>query len=50
MKFGKLNFIGVSQKPNLVAIPTSGAIKQYELPNMLVSEIDAKLADTAAFC
>lgn len=50
MKFGELNFVDVSQHPDLVAASTNEAIKQYNLPNVLVSEIDAKLADTAAFC
>lgn len=50
MKFGKLDFVDVSQHPNLVAAPTNEAIKHYNLSNVLVSEIDVSLADTAAFC
>ena len=50
MKFGKLDFEDVKQHSNLVAAPTDAAIKQYNLPNVLVAEIDAELADTATFC
>ena len=50
MKFGKLDFADVSQHSNLVAAPTDEAIKQHNLSSVLVAEIDAGLADTAAFC
>ncbi|MGI9027669.1 MAG: YbaK/EbsC family protein [Candidatus Saccharimonadales bacterium] len=50
MKFGKLDFVDVGQHSDLVAAPTNEAIEQHNLPNVLVSEIDVKLADTAAFC
>ena len=50
MKLGKLDFTDVGQHPDLIAAPTNKAIKQHNLQNVLVSEIDAKLADTAAFC
>jgi prolyl-tRNA editing enzyme YbaK/EbsC (Cys-tRNA(Pro) deacylase) len=50
MKYGKLNFVDVSQELNLIVAPTGQAIKRYELPDVLVSEIDPTLADTAAFC
>lgn len=50
MKYGKLDFVDVSQNSNFVAEPTEEAIMRYNLPNVLVAEIDAELADTAAFC
>jgi prolyl-tRNA editing enzyme YbaK/EbsC (Cys-tRNA(Pro) deacylase) len=50
MKFGKLDFVDVAQRPGLVAAPTDEAIQRHSLPNVFVSEIDAELADTAAFC
>lgn len=50
MKFGKLEFVDVGQHVDLVAVPTMEIVNQHDLQNVLVSEIDAKLADTAAFC
>jgi prolyl-tRNA editing enzyme YbaK/EbsC (Cys-tRNA(Pro) deacylase) len=50
MKFGNLDFVDVSLDPGLVAPPTDASIKQHGLKNVLVSKIDATLADTAAFC
>jgi prolyl-tRNA editing enzyme YbaK/EbsC (Cys-tRNA(Pro) deacylase) len=50
MKFGKLEFVEVSQHPDLVAQPINEAIEKYKLQNAFVSEIDPQLADTAAFC
>lgn len=50
MQLGKLDFVDVGQHSDLVAVPTNEAIKQHDIPNVLVSEIDAGLADTAAFC
>lgn len=50
MKFGKLDFEDVGQYPELVATPTSQAVRQHNLPDVLVAAIDADLADTAAFC
>lgn len=49
MKFGKLDFNGLSQYSELVAEPTKNAI-QDGLNDVLVAEIDASLADTTAFC
>ena len=50
MKYGKLDFVDAGQRPDLVAEPTGKAIKQYGLSDVLVSGIDATLADTTAFC
>jgi prolyl-tRNA editing enzyme YbaK/EbsC (Cys-tRNA(Pro) deacylase) len=50
MKFGKLFFEPVEMRPDLVAEPTTRLVKDLELQNVLVSEIDGSLADTAAFC
>lgn len=50
MQFGRLDFVDVGQHYNLVAVPTREAITRHDLQNLLVSEIDAELADTAAFC
>jgi prolyl-tRNA editing enzyme YbaK/EbsC (Cys-tRNA(Pro) deacylase) len=49
MKFGKLDFNDVKQHSELVAEPTKEAI-DTGLADVLVAEIDANLADTAAFC
>lgn len=49
MKFGKLDFNDVKQHSELVAVPTKEAI-DAGLTDVLVTEIDAALADTAAFC
>ena len=49
MKFGKLEFTNVQQRPELVAEPTKAAIDNGP-EDVLVAEIDASLADTAAFC
>ncbi len=50
MKFGKLDFDDVKQHSELVAEATKEAVEKNDLVNVLVSEIDASLADTAAFC
>lgn len=49
MKFGKLDFNDVKQHSELVAKPTKVAVDSG-LMDVLVAEIDASLADTAAFC
>lgn len=49
MKFGKLEFTNVQQRPELVAEPTKAVIDNG-LEGVLVAEIDTSLADTAAFC
>ena len=49
MKFGKLDFSDAKQYIELVAEPTKKAINSG-LESVLVSEIDADLADTTAFC
>lgn len=51
MKFGNLEFISVKEKMDLLAKPVADVI--LSLPNsenILVSEIDPSLSDTAAFC
>lgn len=50
MKFGKLDFNDTRQHPALLAVSTNEAIERYAISNVLVSEIDATLADTTAFC
>ncbi len=50
MKLGKLDFVPVEDKLNLVAEPASKSIKQNTLSDVLVAEIKPDLADTAAFC
>lgn len=49
MKFGKLDFSDAKQHSELVAEPTKVALNSG-LEDVLVAEIDASLADTAAFC
>ena len=46
MELGKLTFVPASQAPDLVAEP----VRQHLQDGLWVSEIDADLADTAAFC
>lgn len=43
---GTLDWQPLEQHPDLVAAP----VAQAEVPGLLVAEIDASLADTAAFC
>jgi prolyl-tRNA editing enzyme YbaK/EbsC (Cys-tRNA(Pro) deacylase) len=50
MKFGKLEFVNVNQRPELVAPATRDVIEKYGLNDIMVAEIDASLADTASFC
>jgi len=50
MKFGKLDFNDATKHPELVAQVTNEAVEKYNLNDTLVSEIDASLADTTAFC
>lgn len=50
MKFGKLVFGDTKRHYELVAEPTKAAIDNNNSHDVLVAEIDADLADTAAFC
>jgi prolyl-tRNA editing enzyme YbaK/EbsC (Cys-tRNA(Pro) deacylase) len=50
MDFGKLAFRSIAQNDELVAEPTRVAVEREALQEVLVSEIDAELADTASFC
>jgi len=50
MKFGKLDFTDASAPDAVVAAVTKAAIKAHNLSNVWVAQIDASLADTAAFC
>jgi prolyl-tRNA editing enzyme YbaK/EbsC (Cys-tRNA(Pro) deacylase) len=50
MQFGTLTFEPVTEHSELVAQPTQAMIEQLSLSDVLVSEIDPGLADTAAFC
>jgi len=50
MKLGNLDFQDVGDNLSLVAKPVEESIKLNKLSNLLVAEIDAGLADTAAFC
>ncbi|HMS30948.1 MAG TPA: YbaK/EbsC family protein [Candidatus Saccharibacteria bacterium] len=50
MRFGKLDFNDATKHRELVAQVTNEAVEKYDLNDALVSEIDASLADTTAFC
>lgn len=50
MKLGKLNFVPVEDKLDLVARSTKNAIEANKLAGVLVTEINPELADTVAFC
>ncbi len=50
MKCGNLDFTPVEEDFDLVANSTKQAIQENNLKDVLVSEIDPTLADTAAFC
>jgi len=50
MKFGTLEFIDARTQPELVAPSTYAAIQTQKLSDVWVADIDANLADTAAFC
>lgn len=51
MEFGKLIFNSVTDRLDLVAKPTEALLTKSDFSKeVLVSEIDADLADTAAFC
>ena len=50
MRFGNLEFIFVDNSTELVGVPVKESIKQHKLEEILVSEIDPDLSDTAMFC
>ncbi len=50
MKLGKLDFVPVQDRLDLVAEPVGEAIKEKALSDVLVAKIKPDLADTAAFC
>src|SRR5690349_6207243 len=50
MQFGILTFEPVTEHTELVAPPTLAMIEKLDISDILVSEIDPGLADTAAFC
>jgi prolyl-tRNA editing enzyme YbaK/EbsC (Cys-tRNA(Pro) deacylase) len=50
MKLGKLDFLPVEDRLDLVGPPIRTALKTYDLPGILVAQIDPELADTAGFC
>ena len=50
MKFGNLEFSDVRDNFDLVSKSVEKGVKENDLANVLVSEIDPDLADTAAFC
>ncbi len=50
MRFGKLDFVPVKEKPDLAAEPTMKAIVTLDLKDIWIAEIDPSLSDTAAFC
>lgn len=50
MKLGKLEFVPVENRTDLVAEATKKTIETNKLTDVLVAEIDPKLADTTAFC
>ena len=50
MKLGNLEFVPVKEKLDLVGETIKKSIETNNLSGILVAEIDAGLADTAAFC
>jgi prolyl-tRNA editing enzyme YbaK/EbsC (Cys-tRNA(Pro) deacylase) len=50
MQFGKLQFVDLASTVDLVPDVVSSSVVDNDLPDVLVCEIDATLADTAAFC
>lgn len=50
MLLGKIDFKPVEQRLDLVAKTTKQALSEHKLSDVLVSEIDSNLSDTAAFC
>jgi prolyl-tRNA editing enzyme YbaK/EbsC (Cys-tRNA(Pro) deacylase) len=50
MKLGKLTFAPAREHARLVAEPVWNMIEKQGLSDVLVTEIDPDLADTAAFC
>lgn len=50
MKFGNLQWKPIENNAGLVSEPTRQAIEAQGLSGILVTEIDAALSDTAAFC
>lgn len=50
MKFGKLDFIPVEERFDLVASPVQHLLETRGLKDIYVSAIDSSFADTAAFC
>lgn len=50
MKLGKLNFEPIEDHLTLLGEPTKESIETNKLTDVLVSEIDPQLSDTAAFC
>ncbi len=50
MKLGNLNFEPVEEHLDLIGEPTKETIKNEDLQDILVVEIDPELSDTAAFC
>ena len=47
---GNLDWQPLTDRPDLVAEPVATFAAEHELAGLLVTEIDANLADTAAFC
>lgn len=47
---GNLDWQPLTERPELVAEPVAAFAAEHELAGLLVTEIDANLADTAAFC
>lgn len=50
MKFGELEFVKIDDNFDLVAESVEKGIKDGNLTDVLVAEIDPDLSDTAAFC
>lgn len=50
VKLGKLEFVPVEEKLDLVGETTKKSIQTNHFSGMLVAEIDPELADTAGFC
>lgn len=50
MRFGNLEFTPIYENTGLVGVPVKESIEQHKLEEVLVSEIDPDVSDTAAFC
>lgn len=50
MKLGKLEFVPIKNRPDLIIVIVRGCLELNGLSGVLVAEIDPRLGDTTAFC